>query len=296
MPHPQPGLRRLTRLGAGCVLLVGAVALPATALASRPAQRSAEPSASAMPFQVVVPGLADESAPPASVTPAPTPSSEVAITGTSVSNLNGDGTTTNLTVSGNVHNGLDHAISDVQLAATANAADGSVLSSGTATARMDVIPAGANAPFSVPLQAVTDVTLPVSVVVTGYSDLTTSPPQPQLATSIQPPQPFKIGMKDPKTGFWPDSPNLLAANGAITNNSSTAERVDSVTVSFEDSTGKVWLVATTDVFAANFPGSDPQVLAPGQAGTFTVYVPKAMWLTLPADAAEQVFVNTTPQT
>ena len=100
-------------------------------------------------------------------------------------------------------------------------------------------------------------------------------------------------MKDPKTGLWPDSPNLLVANGAVTNNGGTDERIDNVTVSFEDAAGKVWLVATTDVFAATFPGANPQVLPPGQSGTFAVYVPRALWLTVPADAAEHVYVNST---
>ena len=97
------------------------------------------------------------------------------ITGTSVANLNGDGTITNLTIFGKVHNGLTDPIGDVQLAATANGPDGSVLSTGVATARVDVIPAGGDAPFSLPLQRVTDLNTPVSVTVTGYTDLTFGP-------------------------------------------------------------------------------------------------------------------------
>lgn len=287
MPHQRPGLPVLLRAGVGCALLLGAAALPAAALASR----STDSSLPAMPYEVVVPGLASGTTPSAA-TPTATPDAAVAITGTSVANLNGDGTITNLTIFGSVHNGLDHPIGDVQLAATANAADGSVLSTGVATARLDVIPAGGDAPFSLPLQRVTDLNTAVSVTVTSYTDLALAP-DPELSASVQPPQPFKIGMKDPKTGLWPDSPNLLAANGAITNNSGTAERIDNVTVSFEDSAGKVWLVATTGVFTATFPGADPQVLPPGQSGTFAVYVPRALWLTLPAAAVEQVYVNST---
>ncbi|MGH2632520.1 MAG: hypothetical protein ACRDG3_03835, partial [Tepidiformaceae bacterium] len=260
MPHPRAALSRWLRMGPASALLIGAIALPAAALASRSADPAAVASATAMPFQVVVPGLAAGTAAPLPITtPTAVPNSAVAITGTSVSNTNGDGTVTNLTVWGNVHNGLDHAIGDVQLSATATDAGGSVLATGAGTARLDVIPAGGDAPFSVPLEMVTDLSTTVSVAITNYTDLTTAPAKVSLTTSVQPPQPFKIGMKDPKTGFWPDSPNLLAANGAVTNSGSTAERINSVVVSFEDSTGEVWLVAVTDVFAANFPGADPQV-------------------------------------
>ena len=287
MPHRLPGFARLLRAGVGCALVAGAAALPAAAMASR----GTDSSLPAMPYQVVVPGLSAGAAPVAA-TPTAVPDAAVTVTGISLSNLNGDGTITNLTVFGNVHNGLDYPIGDVQLAATAEGADGSILSTGVATARLDVIPAGGDAPFSLPLQRVTDLNTPVSVSVTSYTGVP-SVADAGLVASVQPPQPFKVGMKDPKTGLWPDSPNLLAANGAITNNSSSAERIDNVTVAFQDSGGKVWLVATTDVFAATFPGADPQVLPPGQSGTFTVYVPRALWLTLPADAAEHVYVNST---
>lgn len=287
-------LPRWLWVGSAGAVLAGAMALPAAAAAIHPAQTTADATPTAMPYQVVVPGLADSAAAP-TATPSPTPSGSVQVTGTTVSDLNGDGTVTNLTVWGDVHNGLDQAISGVQLSATATAADGTVLSTNTGSARLDIIPAGGDAPFSLPLQMVTDPSDHVSVTVTGYTTLTSPPADPGLVSSVQPPQPFKVGVKDPKTGYWADSSNLLAAYGSITNTGSSSQRIDSIALAFEDSSGNVWLVATTGVFTATFPGADPQVLAPGQAGTFTVYVPKATLLSLPAGLVETLFINSTPQ-
>ena len=94
MPHQRPGRARLLRAGAGCALLLCA-AMPAAAMA----RQSMDSSLPVMPYQVVVPGLASDAA-PSTTPPTVIPDAAVTITGTSVANLNGDGTITNLTIFG----------------------------------------------------------------------------------------------------------------------------------------------------------------------------------------------------
>ena len=285
MSHPQVRASWISKGGAALALLVAIVALPAIVFAQRDA--AAVPP---LPFRATVPEVARSSGSPASSQPG----ALVTITHTSVSNLNGDGSVTELTLWGDVHNGLDHPISAVTVTATATAADGTVLATGTTQPRLDIIPAGGDSPFSIPLPGATDLSTPVTAAIASYTDVAAAPAAAVLQTTIQPPVPFKIGQKDPKTGLWPDSPNLLAAYGAITNNGATTERIDSVAVAFEDAQGTVYLVGATSAFTANFPGTDPAVLAPGQAGSFTIYVPRAAWLALPAGVTMHLYVNTTP--
>ncbi len=287
MSHPQVSAPWIWKGGAALALLVAIVALPALVFAQRETAVAAVPT---LPFRATVPEVARNSGSPGSSQPG----ALVTIANTSVSNLNGDGSVTELTLWGDVHNGLDHPISAVTVTATATAADGSVLATGTTQPRLTIIPPGGDSPFSIPLPGATDLSTPVTAAIASYTDLAAAPAAADLQTTIQPPVPFKIGQKDPKTGLWPDSPNLLAAYGAITNNGATTERIDSVTVAFEDAQGTVYLVGATSAFTANFPGTDAAVLAPGQAGSFTIYVPRAAWLALPAGVTMHLYVDTTP--
>jgi hypothetical protein len=92
----------------------------------------------------------------------------------------------------------------------------------------------------------------------------------------------------------PLSPNLLGISGTVGNTTGAPVRVDHVAVAFVDSAGKVQLVAATGAITAAHPGSDANVLAPGEAGTFQLLVPRATLLTVPGTVTMQTFVSAVP--
>jgi hypothetical protein len=208
------------------------------------------------------------------------------------STIDGRGSPTALTVYGDVHNGLDHPIANVRVSVTATWTGGS--DTRTATLPVQNVPAGADAPFTVLMGALDDAQAQLSATVIGFDAIAADQSIRGLLVNLGSPEAPPIGPPDKVTGVVPLSDNLFAVSGVVGNTTDHAIRVDRVALAVYDGDGNVALVASTGAVTAAYPGPDPNVLAPGKSGTFTIYVPRATLLSVRGATITRGFVSAEP--
>jgi hypothetical protein len=208
------------------------------------------------------------------------------------SNANGLGQPTVLTVYGDLHNGLNHPIGAVSVTVTAAWSGGT--DTRTATLPVQTVPAGADAPFTVLMGGGDDRAAALSVKVADYVDLLPAQAIGGIPVNLGAPVAPAIGPPDPKTGIVPLSDNLLGVSGTVVNTTAAPIRVDRVAVAIYEPDGTVALVGSTGGITAAHPGTDPAVLAPGEAGTFIIYLPRATLLSIPGATIMRGFVSAQP--
>jgi hypothetical protein len=208
------------------------------------------------------------------------------------STIDGSGAGTGLTVYGLVHNGTGHPVSDVTVAVTATSGGEATVSSGPVS--VQAIPAAGDAPFTVLMPADATPGAILSAAVTAFTSMDSGTVVSGLPVTAGGALPVPIGPPDKVTHIVPVSPNLLGIAGTVVNNTGSPVRVDHVAIAFIDASGAVELAATTGAITAAHPGSDPNVLAPGEAGTFEVLVPRATLLSIPGSVTMQTFVSAVP--
>ena len=208
------------------------------------------------------------------------------------STIDGLGSPTALTVYGDIHNGLDHPIANVRVSVTATWTGGS--DTRTATLPLQNVPAGADAPFTVLMGPLDDAQAQLSATVIGFDNVAADQAITGLLVDLGSPEAPPVGPPDKATGVVPLSDNLFAVSGVVGNTTDHSIRVDRVALAIYDGDGNVGLVASTGAVTAAYPGPDPNVLAPGKAGTFTIYVPRATLLSVRGSTITRGFVSAEP--
>lgn len=235
----------------------------------------------ARPFRAFLPGIA---AGDAAAAVQPPLSGAVTVRGIALrSDISGDWLT------GDVVNGLDHAISNVRL---------QVVAAGltrTTTARIVALAPGASSPFVYFVTGRLAAGETPSVTVLAYDDPAAATPVSGLTVEVGGPVGVQFGVPDPRTGYWPYSTDVWGMNGTVSNTSGRPWDLQEAIVTVRGGNGNVALVASTTTFG-NIEGPvDSTLLGPGKTATFQVLVPMAAYSAIAGTTTASAAVNAQPR-
>ncbi|MEO8540448.1 MAG: hypothetical protein ABI577_11965 [bacterium] len=234
-------------------------------------------NASDLPFRMILPGVASdaEAAPNASLVAA-----HIAATNDGGLVVTGDVTNYSATPVTNVHVTVSATISG-----TTATRDTTVL--------VETLAPGARGPFRAVFALPGDLNAPVAVTLASF-EAGASPPSASF--SFAGPYPFQIGPPDAKTGVIPYSTVLDQLQAQLTNTTgSVIGEIDIVVAIYDGPGNVVWLGSGAELHVPFEQSGQPQVLAPGQSGSFFVGIPKGLLNGITGHATIVGFVNATIQ-
>ena len=253
-----------------------------------PALVNADSIQAARPFRTTLPAIAADSVSPA---PAPALSPLVATQGVTTSAVNG------FVAYGEVHNGLDHTITDVMVTATFTAAPGSAPVTRTFQTRVHEIGPGGNGLFRISFSGPTTASTQLQTVVSGYRDATAPAVTDAVSTTFSAPTPQEFVVSDPVThkSRVVVSTDTYILSGTLTNHTDHALTNLEVVVAVYDGDGNVAIVSLSSAISTAYGDpAVPAVLNPGQGGTYTVPLSIPAYLGIPGSPRIAGYVNATP--
>lgn len=253
-----------------------------------PALVNADSSQPARPFHAFVPAIAADQASP---DPAPALLPLVVTQGVTTSAVNG------FWAYGEVHNGLDHAISDVMVAATFTAAPGSTPVTRTFQTRVHDIGPGGNGLFRISFSGPTSASTQLQTEVSSYRDATGPAVTDAVTTTFSAPTPQEFVISDPVTHKTRIvvSTDTYILNGTLTNHTDHALTALEVVVAVYDGDGNVAIVSLSSAISVMYADpAVPAVLNPGQGGTYTVPLSIPAYLGIHGSPRIVGYVNATP--
>ena len=264
----------------GVLLACGAVLSPALV--------KADGSLSARPFRAVVPALAADS-----VSPVPTPAlSPLVVTqGVTTSAVNG------FWAYGEVHNGLDHTITDVMVTATFMPAPGAAPVTRTFQTRVHEIGPGGNGPFRISFSGPTTARTQLTTEVASFRDATAPAISDATSTTFSAPRPQEFEVSDPVTHKTKVviSTDTYIVNGTVTNHTDHALTGIEVVLVVYDGDGNVVIVSLSSAISVMYADpAVPAVLRPGQGGSYTVPLSIPAYLGIHGSTRIVGYVNATP--
>jgi hypothetical protein len=271
------GVLRLSLLG----LLVACAAVVSPALVN------ADSSQPARPFRAILPAIAADAGSPA---PAPAPSPLVVTRNVSTSDVSG------FWVYGEVHNALDHTITDVMVTATLTAAPDSAPVTHTFQTRVHDIGPGGNGPFRISFTGPTSAATRLQTEVSSYRDVAGPAVTDAVSTTFSAPRPQEFVIFDPVThkATILVSTDTYILEGTLTNHTDHALTALEVVVVIYDGDGNVAIVGLSSPIAVPYAGSGPAVLNPGQTGTYTVPLSIPAYLHIQGATRIVGYANATP--
>jgi hypothetical protein len=273
----------------------------ASAIVTRAGARGTDSPASGRPFEAVLPGLAggdgngvavQHQVEPAAGGDDQTAPSGLTVQGMSLLGAAKDTYGTSIGgswIAGEVLNGLDHPVANVQVQIVIGEF------TRTVTGRLTIVPPGGTTSFLMTVPGVLQPgDSPVATVV-GFDDPATGPTTEALVGHADGPEEVNAGPPDPRTGVQPKSQEVFGIPGTIHNTTKQAWLLQEAVLTGYDPQGNVVLLSGVSDFDIPFAGLGDDVLHAGQTAKFEGYFPRPDYNAVQGLVTIKVTVNAQPQ-